>query len=122
MRKILAIDDKRDNLTAIEAVLKLYLPEYIVFTALSGAEGIKIAKQEQPMLILLDLIMPGMDGFAVCKKLKADKTTSNIPIIMITSRTGEKHMDRALEIGVANYMGKPYQEEELIANIQDAIA
>jgi chemosensory pili system protein ChpA (sensor histidine kinase/response regulator) len=62
-----------------------------------------------------------MDGFELAKHMQNDSIYSDIPIIMITSRTGEKHRDRALEIGVSNYMGKPYQEDELIVNIQKAL-
>ena len=72
--------------------------------------------------MLLDIEMPRMDGFELAALMLNEDLYSKIPIIMITSRTGEKHRDRALEIGVTNYMGKPYQEEELIENIQSAIA
>jgi chemosensory pili system protein ChpA (sensor histidine kinase/response regulator) len=66
--------------------------------------------------------MPRMDGFELATHMQNEASFSNIPIIMITSRTGEKHRDRAIEIGVTNYMGKPYQEEELITNIQSALS
>jgi len=76
----------------------------------------------RPDVMLLDIEMPRMDGFELATHLQNEASYSEIPIIMITSRTGEKHRDRAFEIGVANYMGKPYQEEELIQNIQSALA
>jgi chemosensory pili system protein ChpA (sensor histidine kinase/response regulator) len=72
--------------------------------------------------MLLDIEMPRMDGFELATHMQNENLYSGIPIIMITSRTGDKHRDRALQIGVTNYMGKPYQEEELIENIQSAIA
>jgi len=119
MKKFLAIDDNIDNLTTIKAVLKLYLPEYTLLTALSGAEGIKIAEQEQPILILLDIIMPVMDGFEVCKNLKADKKTSNIPIAMITAiRTDPESRIKGLELGVDAFLSKPIDPAELVAQVK----
>ena len=70
MRKILAIDDQLNNLKLIETVLYKYIPDCQVLTALSGEEGIKIAEEELPDTILLDIVMPGIDGFQVCKTLK----------------------------------------------------
>ena len=75
----------------------------------------------QPDVMLLDIEMPRMDGFELATHMRNEENYSSIPIIMITSRTGEKHRDRAFEIGVNNYMGKPYQEQELIDNIQTAL-
>jgi len=71
--------------------------------------------------MLLDIEMPRMDGFELATHMQNEAAYSKIPIIMITSRTGEKHRERALQIGVTNYMGKPYLEEELIENIQLAL-
>jgi chemosensory pili system protein ChpA (sensor histidine kinase/response regulator) len=70
-----------------------------------------------PDVMLLDVEMPRMDGFELTKRMRQDKMTRDIPIIMITSRTADKHRLYALELGVNEYMGKPYHEEELLANI-----
>ncbi|MCP4980583.1 MAG: response regulator, partial [Gammaproteobacteria bacterium] len=74
-----------------------------------------------PDVMLLDIEMPRMDGFELATHMQNEESFSRIPIIMNTSRTGEKHRDRAFELGVTNYMGKPYQEDELIENIQSAL-
>jgi len=67
---------------------------------------------------LLDVEMPRMDGFELATAMRNDERLKDVPIIMITSRTGDKHRDRALSIGVNKYMGKPYQEHELMSNIE----
>jgi len=70
-----------------------------------------------PNVMLLDVEMPRMDGFELAKRLRQDSKTKSLPIIMITSRTAEKHRNYALELGVNEYLGKPYQEEELLQHI-----
>jgi CheY-like chemotaxis protein len=95
---------------------------YEVVTAKDGVDALSRLEEVKPDVMLLDIEMPRMDGFELAIHMQNENLYSDIPIIMITSRTGEKHRDRALQIGIANYMGKPYQEEELIDNIQSAIA
>jgi chemosensory pili system protein ChpA (sensor histidine kinase/response regulator) len=75
-----------------------------------------------PDLMLLDIEMPRMDGYELATAMKADPRLRNVPIIMITSRTGEKHRQRAFEIGVQRYLGKPYQEHELMRNVFELLA
>ena len=84
MSKILAIDDIKDNLLMLAVLLKDLVPDLTLITAQSGAEGIKKARSELPDAILLDIRMPGMDGFEVCERLKSDETTKSIPVVMIT--------------------------------------
>jgi chemosensory pili system protein ChpA (sensor histidine kinase/response regulator) len=71
--------------------------------------------------MLLDIEMPRMDGYELAQHMRNDERFKNIPIIMITSRTGEKHRNRAMEIGVNKYLGKPYQETELLENIHELV-
>ena len=78
--------------------------------------------QHTPDAILLDIEMPRMDGFEFAKTVKADANLAHIPIIMITSRTAEKHRARARELGVEVYLGKPYQEEELLRSLRELLA
>jgi CheY-like chemotaxis protein len=80
-------------------------------------EALKQLQEESPELMLLDIEMPRMDGFEVATRVRASDSLKEIPIIMITSRTGDKHRERAMEIGVNQYMGKPYQEEQLLEAI-----
>jgi chemosensory pili system protein ChpA (sensor histidine kinase/response regulator) len=95
---------------------------YQVVTAKDGVDALAQLQDLQPDVMLLDIEMPRMDGFELATHMQNEESFSSIPIIMITSRTGEKHRDRAFEIGVNNYMGKPYQEDELIKNIQSALS
>ena len=91
----------------------------------SVAENGKIALQmlaDQTFdALLLDIEMPRMDGFELASHMKNEQRLSGIPIIMITSRTGSKHREHAMQLGVDQYMGKPYQEEELISNISQLV-
>lgn len=118
MKKILAIDDQQDNLTTLKAVIKSQIPDCIVLTALSGAEGIDIAQKEQPDTILLDIIMPKMDGYEVCKRLKDNETTKHIPIIMITAiKTDIESRVKGLNLGADAFLSKPIDHIELSAQI-----
>ena len=118
MKKILAIDDQPDNLTTIKAVIKLHLPGCQTITALSGADGIKLAREEQPDVILLDLIMPGLDGFEVCRRLKADELTMHIPVVMVTAiKTDSESRIKGLELGADAFLSKPIDPPELMAQI-----
>lgn len=90
---------------------------YTVSTAKDGVEAMKMLQEETPSVMLLDIEMPRMDGFEVATRVRASAALEDIPIIMITSRTGDKHRQRAMELGVNQYMGKPYQEEQLLEAI-----
>jgi len=119
MKKILAIDDQQDNLTTLKAVIKTQLPDCIVLTALSGAEGIDIAQKEQPDTILLDIIMPQMDGYEVCKLLKDKETTKHIPIIMLTAiKTDADSRVKGLNLGADAFLAKPIDHTELAAQVK----
>ena len=82
-----------------------------------GVDAVSILAEEVPDLMLLDIEMPRMDGFEVASYVRNDDRLKDIPIIMITSRTGSKHRDKAMSIGVNEYLGKPYQEDDLVSNI-----
>ena len=119
MKKILAIDDQQDNLTTYKAVLKSNFPDCKLFTALSGKEGIEIAKNEQPDTILLDIIMPDMNGYETCEKLKANKLTQHIPVIMITAiKTDSKSRVKGLELGADAFLSKPIDTSEFSAQVK----
>jgi chemosensory pili system protein ChpA (sensor histidine kinase/response regulator) len=93
-----------------------------VVTARDGLDALQLIGERTPDIILLDIEMPRMDGFEFAKTIKADVKLAHIPIIMITSRTAEKHRNRAKELGVNAYLGKPYQEEELLRNMRELLA
>jgi len=119
MKKILAIDDQKDNLVVIKALLKNYMPDCTVFTSSSGLEGIEIAKKEQPDTILLDIIMPKLDGYEVCKLLKKNPVTKHIPTIMLTAiKTDSESRIKGLELGADAFLAKPIDPLELTAQIK----
>lgn len=93
-----------------------------VVTARDGLEALALLQDELPDIVLLDIEMPRMDGFELATALRDDGRTAALPIVMITSRTGDKHTERAKQIGVDGYLGKPYQESELLGTIADLLA
>jgi chemosensory pili system protein ChpA (sensor histidine kinase/response regulator) len=86
---------------------------YQVVTAKDGVDALEQLQDLRPDVMLVDIEMPRMDGFDLTRNVRADEALKKIPIIMITSRTAEKHRNYAMEIGVNVFLGKPYQEEEL---------
>ena len=110
---VLVVDD---SLTVRKITTRLLEREgYRALTAKDGLDALQVLADNNPDVILLDIEMPRMDGFEFAKTIKADNRQSHIPIIMITSRTAEKHRNHARELGVNEYVGKPYQDEELMA-------
>jgi chemosensory pili system protein ChpA (sensor histidine kinase/response regulator) len=92
-----------------------------VLTAKDGVDAIALLQEQRPDIMLLDIEMPRMDGFEVATLIRHDERLKDLPIIMITSRTGEKHRERAMAIGVNDYLGKPYQESLLLESIQHLV-
>ncbi len=115
MAKILLIDDSR----LIAHVAKTILTKrgHQVILAQEGLAGFEAAKSEQPDIILLDLIMPGMDGYQVCQELKGEGSTKEIPVIMLTSKAEPADKVRGLEMGALDYVTKPFDEGELVARV-----
>ena len=113
---ILVVDDS----VTVRKVTSRFLERqgFNVAVAKDGIDAIEILQDMTPDMILLDIEMPRMDGFEVATQVRHNSRLKQIPIIMITSRTGEKHRERALEIGVNDYMGKPFQEKELLDKMQ----
>jgi chemosensory pili system protein ChpA (sensor histidine kinase/response regulator) len=93
-----------------------------VMTAKDGVDALTILQEHVPDIILLDIEMPRMDGYEVAARVRADERLRNVPIVMITSRVGEKHRARAIELGVNDYLGKPYQENQLLDAIGPLVA
>lgn len=112
---IMVVDD---SLTVRKITGRLLAKEgYQVLTAKDGVDALQVLAEHRPDVMLVDIEMPRMDGFELTKNIRANKETAHIPIIMITSRTAEKHRNYAKELGVDAYLGKPYQEEELLGYI-----
>lgn len=120
-RRLVMIVD--DSVTVRKVTSRLLERQgYDVVTAKDGVDAIEQLENIRPDLMLLDIEMPRMDGFEVTNLVRHHDIHRNLPIIMITSRTGEKHRERAFSLGVTHYMGKPFQEAELLENIQEIIA
>jgi chemosensory pili system protein ChpA (sensor histidine kinase/response regulator) len=112
---VLVVDD---SLTVRKITSRLLEREgYKALTAKDGLDALQVLSDVNPDVILLDIEMPRMDGFEFTKTIKSDNRQNNIPIIMITSRTAEKHRNHAQELGVNEYLGKPYQDDELMSLI-----
>lgn len=118
-RTVLVVDDSITVRRATTKVLEKY--GFNVVTAKDGADGLEQLQVVTPDIILSDIEMPRMDGFEFAKNVKNIDSYKNIPIIMITSRTADKHRNYAMELGVSGFLGKPYKEEELIENINKLI-
>ena len=116
---ILVVDD---SVTVRKVTTRLLERNGIeVRTAKDGVDAMEILQDYRPDVMLLDIEMPRMDGFEVATQMRHDSKLKDVPIIMITSRTGDKHKQRAMAIGVTDYMGKPFQEEKLLAAIENIV-
>jgi chemosensory pili system protein ChpA (sensor histidine kinase/response regulator) len=118
LRKIPVVMIVDDSLTVRKITTRLLTRAgYEVVTAKDGVDALEKLVDITPDIMLLDVEMPRMDGFELTKQLRRDSKTIDLPIIMITSRTADKHKNYAFELGVNGYLGKPYQDEELLENI-----
>lgn len=120
MKKILIIEDEPALQRAVTQVLEE--EGFTVFSSLDGESGIETTKREKPDLILLDLILPKRDGFAVLKTIKEDKETSHIPIIILSNLGNTEDIERALELGATTYLIKTnYRIEEVLEKIKSTL-
>lgn len=116
---IVAIDDNKDNLVVLKAFMKDAFPGATVFSATNGKSGIGLVREKNPDVILLDILMPGMDGYEVCIELKKDPRLSPIPVVFLTAlKDDKKSRIRALDAGGDGFITKPFEEAELIAQIR----
>jgi two-component system phosphate regulon response regulator PhoB len=114
--KVLVVEDDRD----IQELLQYNLAKegYQVQLAATGEEGLKLAKAKAPALILLDLMLPGMDGLEVCRQLKRAPETAPIPVVMLTAKGEESDIVSGLELGAADYVTKPFSPKVLVARLR----
>lgn len=114
--KVLVIEDEEDILELIS--YNLGKEGYQVLRVMSGEDGLKTAREKQPSLIILDLMLPGIDGLEVCKILKHDTKTQHIPIVMLTAKGEEADVVTGLELGADDYITKPFSPKILIARVR----
>ncbi|GJQ25559.1 MAG: two-component system response regulator [Phycisphaerae bacterium] len=118
---ILIVDDNAQNLELLEAYLE-ELPGARVLTATSGQDALAKVASDKPDLLLLDIMMPKMSGFEVCKKIKADPATQDIPVILVTALHEMGDQERGVEMGADDFLTKPVNRVDLIARIQAQLA
>ncbi|MGV2644140.1 response regulator, partial [Clostridium perfringens] len=114
--KILVVDDE-DHIVELISY-NLTSSGYKVITANNGLDAVRLAKEENPKLMLLDLMIPGLDGFDVCKAIRNDSETKDISVIMLTAKGEELDKILGLELGADDYMTKPFSIRELLARIK----
>ena len=113
---ILVVDDEEDILELVR--YNLVKEGYRVTTVASGEEALKSARSAQPDIILLDLMLPGVDGLEVCRLLKQDSKTQHVPIIMLSAKGEEADIVTGLELGAADYITKPFSPRVLVARLR----
>ena len=118
--KILVVDDEPEAVELLEFNLKQ--AGYVVSTAGDGAEALKRARTQTPDMIVLDVMLPEMDGFEICKSLRLDSSTAKIPIIMLTAKAAEIDRVLGLELGADDYLTKPFSPRELLLRIKKILA
>ncbi|KAF0234508.1 MAG: response regulator [Desulfovibrionaceae bacterium] len=113
---ILVVDDESVNLTILSWILDE--AGFDVLTASSGPEARELAAKRQPTLILLDILMPGEDGYSVCRSLKQAAATQNTPVIFISGLSGEADKARAMTLGAADFIMKPFSRQEILERVR----
>jgi len=115
-KKILIVEDEKDILHLVQFYLEK--EGYRTCTAVTGLEGLKLAKSEHPDLVILDLMLAELDGLEVCKQIRADPRTSRLPIIMLTAKAEESDTIVGLELGADDYVTKPFSPKALVARVK----
>ena len=119
MKKVLVVDDQKDNVFVLKD--RLQREGYEILEAYDGETCIKIAESDKPDIVLLDVMMPGMSGFEVCKVLSTSEKTKLIPIILVTALTEAEDLEEGFQVGAFDYVKKPFNRIELIARVKAAL-
>lgn len=118
-KNILIVDDEEDILKLVE--YNLMQEGYHTKTSAFGEEALKLARAEHPDLIVLDLMLPGIDGLDICKLLKSDSETASIPVLMLTAKGEESDIVKGLELGADDYITKPFSPKVLVARVKSVL-
>jgi len=116
--RLLVVDDQPIN---IQVMHQIFAPQYQMFMATSGSQALEFCHKTPPDLILLDVVMPGMDGFEVCQSLKADPDTQDIPVIFVTAHTDAQQETRGLDVGAVDFISKPVNPAVVRARVKTQI-
>jgi putative two-component system response regulator len=115
---VMVIDDVKANVDILVETLR---PDYAISVAMDGKAALEVIAEDRPDLILLDIMMPVMDGYEVCKRLKTDETTRNIPVIFITAMTEIRDDAKGLALGAVDYITKPFSPELVRARVRNQL-
>jgi two-component system cell cycle response regulator len=118
--KVLIVDDNMQNLELLEAYLE-ELPGVVTIRASNGMEALQLVAAQQPDLILLDIMMPKMSGYEVCKKIKSDPATQSIPVIMVTALQDLSDVERGVEVGTNDFLTKPVNRIDLLERVKSLL-
>lgn len=118
-KKILVVDDEQVNVKMVAYILKSN--GYDVVTAFNGKEGLALAKKEVPDLVLLDILMPGMDGFEVLARIRQEDRLKDVKIVMLTAKEKMDDVERAMTLGAKSYIMKPFTSDALVAKVKYAL-
>ena len=118
-KRILVVDDESDMVDIVK--LNLELQGYHVLSAMDGQEGLRMVKEQQPDLILLDVMMPQMNGYQVCRLLKFDDQYKHIPIILLTARARTEDRKEAQAVGADSFITKPFSMSDLLTKVGDLL-
>ena len=117
--RIVVIEDDPNILTLISQTLRR--EGYEVFTASDGTEGLRKVKENNPQLVVLDISLPGLDGYQVCHQLRTEQATSQLPVIMVTAMSRPSDQRRGFENGADDYLPKPFMLSELLMRVQSLL-
>ncbi|MGQ9604470.1 MAG: response regulator transcription factor [bacterium] len=119
-QKILVVQDKKETLASVSLYMKM--AGFEVLTADNGEKALELLREEKPSLVILDLVLPKIDGWHVCEQLRQDPATKNIPVIILTARTQIEDKLRGFGIGADDYVTKPFSLRELVARVKRVLA
>ena len=115
--RVLVVDDDPSMCKLLRIMLE---PKgFEVLEAFSGVRGVVMTKRELPDIVLLDIMLPDIDGFDVCRELKLDPTTKDIPVIFVTAKAGHEHLERGMSLGAQGYIAKPFSPEVLFEKLYE---
>ena len=119
-KKVLIVDDEATSRKMVEVALESL--EYDLLFAADGKAALKAARDHLPDLILMDVELPGMNGYEAARRIRQQELTRDIPIVIITSRAGVRHQEKATSLGANDYLVKPYHEQELVDRVERSLA
>ena len=119
-KRILVVEDDPASLRLMQYILEH--KGYEVLTAVNGVVGLKKARSEEPDLVIMDVMLPGMDGFDICYHLRSETQTAGLPILMLSAKAREADRDTGLKVGADSYITKPVDPAEIISNVETLLA